>query len=233
MPASPRAPRSTQKLSDERLARKRALDREAQRSSRCKTKNHIALLEAQIAKLTRVQKDGDTRELVREIEGLRRENEGLRGRLRAVGKLVGIGVELEGELRESVGDENVRRGGRRAGKVVVEPVLEEEQVGEVEEQVSPTQSEEVEMEGLPEGLELTYQNPELSPPSLEQPVFNQLVTQRNEEDVTSTISMLFDLSTAGGTHASVFPIESLPTPISVPTSVWQAPVLQESQCNKW
>lgn len=80
--------RSTQKLSEERLARKRALDREAQRSSRCKTKNHIALLESRIEALTRVQDNGNTKELVDQIEQQRIENEALRARLKSIAKLV-------------------------------------------------------------------------------------------------------------------------------------------------
>lgn len=92
-PERKRTSRTTQKLSDEKLARKRALDREAQRSSRCKTKNHIALLEARIEALTRVQADGNTKELVDTIEEQRKENEGLRATLRLVRKLVHSGGE--------------------------------------------------------------------------------------------------------------------------------------------
>ena len=90
--------RSTQKLSDERLARKRALDREAQRSSRCKTKNHIALLESRIEALTRVQDNGDTKELIDQIEQQRIEIEALRSKLKSIAKLVsGDGGEEPGE----------------------------------------------------------------------------------------------------------------------------------------
>jgi hypothetical protein len=89
-----RGSRSTQKLSDERLARKRALDREAQRSSRCKTKNHIALLESRIEALTRVQANGNTKELMDQIEAQRKENEALRAMLKTVAKLVNSGDEV-------------------------------------------------------------------------------------------------------------------------------------------
>ena len=88
----------TQKLSDERLARKRALDREAQRSSRCKTKNHIALLESRIEALTRVRDDGNTKELIDQIEQQRIENEVLWAKLKSIAKLVaGQGGEEPGE----------------------------------------------------------------------------------------------------------------------------------------
>jgi len=91
-----RGSRSTQKLSDERLARKRALDREAQRSSRCKTKNHIALLESRIEALTRVQTNGNTKELMDKIEQQRKENEALRATLKTVAKLVNSGDDGPG-----------------------------------------------------------------------------------------------------------------------------------------
>ncbi|KAH8597278.1 hypothetical protein B0O99DRAFT_618434 [Bisporella sp. PMI_857] len=84
----PNASRSTQKLSEERLARKRALDREAQRSSRCKTKNHIALLESRIEALTRARDNGTTKELIDQIEQQRLENEALKARLKSIAKLV-------------------------------------------------------------------------------------------------------------------------------------------------
>lgn len=90
--------RSTQKLSDERLARKRALDREAQRSSRCKTKNHIALLESRIEALTRLHDNGNTKELIDQIERQRVENEALQAKLRSIAKLVtGVGEVIPGE----------------------------------------------------------------------------------------------------------------------------------------
>jgi hypothetical protein len=89
--------RQAQKLSEEKLARKRALDREAQRSSRSKTKNHIALLESRIEALTRIQGNGNTKELIDQIEGHRKENEALRSRLKAIGKLIDTGGDGESE----------------------------------------------------------------------------------------------------------------------------------------
>ena len=81
--------RRAQKLSEERLARKRELDRQAQRSARVKTKNHIAHLESRIEALTRVQGTGDVKGLIDQIEEQRKENETLKSTLRTIGKLVG------------------------------------------------------------------------------------------------------------------------------------------------
>jgi hypothetical protein len=81
--------RRAQKLSDERLARKRELDRQAQRSARVKTKNHIAHLESRIEALTQVQGNGDVRGLIEQIEEQRKEIEALKTTLKTIGKLVG------------------------------------------------------------------------------------------------------------------------------------------------
>lgn len=81
--------RRAQKLSEERLARKRELDRQAQRSARVKTKNHIAHLESRIETLTRVQGTGDVKGLIDQIEEQRKENEALKATLKSIGKLVG------------------------------------------------------------------------------------------------------------------------------------------------
>lgn len=81
--------RRAQKLSEERLARKRELDRQAQRSARVKTKNHIAHLESRIEALTRVQGTGDVKGLIDQIEEQRKENETLKSTLKTIGKLVG------------------------------------------------------------------------------------------------------------------------------------------------
>lgn len=81
--------RRAQKLSEERLARKRELDRQAQRSARVKTKNHIAHLESRIETLTKVQGTGDIKSLIDQIEDQRKENEALKATLKTIGKLVG------------------------------------------------------------------------------------------------------------------------------------------------
>jgi hypothetical protein len=81
--------RRAQKLSEERLARKRELDRQAQRSARVKTKNHIAHLESRIEALTRVQGSGDVKGLIDQIEEQRKENEALKATIKTIGKLVG------------------------------------------------------------------------------------------------------------------------------------------------
>jgi hypothetical protein len=82
--------RRAQKLSEERLARKRELDRQAQRSARVKTKNHISNLESRIEILTKVQGTGDIKSLIDQIEDQRKENEALKATLKTIGKLVGI-----------------------------------------------------------------------------------------------------------------------------------------------
>lgn len=62
----------------ERRERKRAIDREAQRSLREKTKTHIAELERTIQILRDQDRNGATANLLSEIDSLRAENERLR-----------------------------------------------------------------------------------------------------------------------------------------------------------
>lgn len=76
------------KLSGVRLARKREIDREAQRSARVKTKNLIAHLESRIEDLTKVNNTGNVKRLIDQLEEQRKENEELRSTLQAIGKLV-------------------------------------------------------------------------------------------------------------------------------------------------
>ena len=85
--------RRSQKLSEERLARKRELDRQAQRSARIKTKTHIAHLESRIETLTKVQGTGDVKSLIDQIEDQRKENEALKSTLKTIGKLIGTSGE--------------------------------------------------------------------------------------------------------------------------------------------
>lgn len=73
----------------ERRERKRAIDREAQRSLREKTKTHIAELERTIDILRRQDRNGATASLLSEIEGLRAENERLRDVIDSVKSVVG------------------------------------------------------------------------------------------------------------------------------------------------
>jgi hypothetical protein len=90
--ADPRRKGSHQprRIAEDRLARKRELDRHAQRSSRMKTKNHIAYLESRVESLTRIIKDnGNTKDLLEQIDGLRKNNEALQSTLNAITKLVG------------------------------------------------------------------------------------------------------------------------------------------------
>lgn len=73
----------------ERKERKRAIDREAQRSLREKTKTHIAELERTIEILRDQDRNGATASLLTEIEGLRAENERLRDVIDAVRSVIG------------------------------------------------------------------------------------------------------------------------------------------------
>ncbi|OCL08568.1 hypothetical protein AOQ84DRAFT_406547 [Glonium stellatum] len=73
----------------ERRERKRAIDREAQRSLREKTKTHIAELEKTIQILRDQDRNGATASLLGEIEQLRQENERLRDVIDSVKSVVG------------------------------------------------------------------------------------------------------------------------------------------------
>lgn len=73
----------------ERRERKRAIDREAQRSLREKTKTHIAELERTIQILRDQDRNGATASLLSEIDTLRAENERLRDIIDSVKSVVG------------------------------------------------------------------------------------------------------------------------------------------------
>jgi DNA-binding FrmR family transcriptional regulator len=95
-----RRSQQAQKLSEARLARKRELDRQAQRSARVKTKNHISNLEGRIESLTRIINDnGNTKELVDQIEAQRKENEALQSTLKAIRKLLNPNPGEDSECR--------------------------------------------------------------------------------------------------------------------------------------
>jgi hypothetical protein len=74
----------------ERRERKRAIDREAQRSLREKTKTHIAELERTIQILRDQDRNGATASLLSEIDSLRAENERLRDVIDSVKSVVGV-----------------------------------------------------------------------------------------------------------------------------------------------
>ncbi|CBX94937.1 hypothetical protein LEMA_P113520.1 [Plenodomus lingam JN3] len=76
----------------ERRERKRAIDREAQRSLREKTKTHIAELERTIQILRDQDRNGATANLLSEIEDLRKENDRLRDVIESVRSVVGGGL---------------------------------------------------------------------------------------------------------------------------------------------
>ncbi|KAF2021645.1 hypothetical protein BU24DRAFT_362360 [Aaosphaeria arxii CBS 175.79] len=94
-PATPIAPVVKRKRrasclgEQERRERKRAIDREAQRSLREKTKTHIADLERTIQILREQDRNGATASLLSEIDSLRAENERLRDVIDSVKSLVG------------------------------------------------------------------------------------------------------------------------------------------------
>ena len=76
----------------ERRERKRAIDREAQRSLREKTKTHIAELERTIQILRDQDRNGATANLLSEIDTLRTENERLRDIIDSVKSVLGNDV---------------------------------------------------------------------------------------------------------------------------------------------
>ncbi|CAI6336960.1 unnamed protein product [Periconia digitata] len=96
-PAAPVAPVIKRKRrasclgEQERRERKRAIDREAQRSLREKTKSHIADLERTIQILRDQDRNSATANLLSEIEALRVENEKLRDVIESVRGIVGGG----------------------------------------------------------------------------------------------------------------------------------------------
>jgi hypothetical protein len=87
----------------ERRDRKRAIDREAQRSLREKTKTHIAELERTIQILRDQDTNGATANLLREIEELRAENERLRDVIESVRSVVGGGEMFVRPAARSIG----------------------------------------------------------------------------------------------------------------------------------
>ncbi|PVI00723.1 hypothetical protein DM02DRAFT_526456 [Periconia macrospinosa] len=86
----------------ERRERKRAIDREAQRSLREKTKSHIADLERTIQILRDQDRNSATANLLSEIEALRAENERLRDVIENVKSIVG-GGDMSAKLAVSTG----------------------------------------------------------------------------------------------------------------------------------
>lgn len=76
----------------ERRERKRAIDREAQRSLREKTKTHIAELERTIHILRDQDRNGATANLLSEIDSLRAENDRLRDIIDSVKSVLGSEV---------------------------------------------------------------------------------------------------------------------------------------------
>jgi hypothetical protein len=90
--------RQSQKLTEERRARKRELDRQAQRCARMKTKNHIAQLEEQIESLKAINLSGSAKTLMIQLEEQKKQNEILRSKLKAIVKLAG--GEMDGSCKD-------------------------------------------------------------------------------------------------------------------------------------
>lgn len=88
-PAVKRKRRASCLGEQERRERKRAIDREAQRSLREKTKTHIAELERTIQILRDQDHNGATANLLSEIDALRAENDRLRNVIEGVRGVVG------------------------------------------------------------------------------------------------------------------------------------------------
>lgn len=84
----------------ERRERKRAIDREAQRSLREKTKTHIADLERTIQILRDQDRNGATASLLSEIDGLRAENERLRDMIDNIRNVLGNDVASRASTTE-------------------------------------------------------------------------------------------------------------------------------------
>jgi predicted RNase H-like nuclease (RuvC/YqgF family) len=93
-----KAARQSQKLTEERRARKRELDRQAQRCARMKTKNHIAQLEEQIESLKAINLSGSAKTLMVQLEEQKKQNEILRSKLKAIVKLAG--GEIDGSCKD-------------------------------------------------------------------------------------------------------------------------------------
>jgi hypothetical protein len=92
-----KAARQSQKLTEERRARKRELDRRAQRCARMKTKNYIAQLEEQIESLKAINLSGSAKTLMVQLEEQKKQNEILRSKLKAIVKLAG--GEIDGSCK--------------------------------------------------------------------------------------------------------------------------------------
>lgn len=209
-PSSPvprrRPSRQAHALSDERLARKRALDREAQRHSRSKTKNHIALLESRIEALTRVRENGDTKELVEKIEEQRVENDALRKTLASIGKI--IGGDLGGREKERERDR---------GEVERKPITPDsddyEKVGVEGDGEGEGEGDLLDMGELPEGCEL----PGSCYAALNTQETNPQDTQSTTMDVVSEDALSLLLSSRSTQPLyTPFTLPSLPPSLSIP-----------------
>lgn len=116
-PAVKRKRRASCLGEQERRERKRAIDREAQRSLREKTKTHIAELERTIQILRDQDRNGATANLLSEIDNLRAENERLRDVIDSVKSVLGN----EAAPRTNAGTEHPPANSANGGYAIASP----------------------------------------------------------------------------------------------------------------
>ncbi|KAG9187897.1 hypothetical protein G6011_05768 [Alternaria panax] len=129
-PVSKRKRRASCLGEQERRERKRAIDREAQRSLREKTKTHIAELERTIQILRDQDRNGTTASLLAEIDGLRVENERLKDVIDSVKSVVGLNFGVSSKTTATAmprpraddgGDESISPAATSAGQQSPKP----------------------------------------------------------------------------------------------------------------
>jgi hypothetical protein len=83
--------RASKRIPEERLARKRQLDRQAQNDSRRRTKSHIAHLESIVKSLKQPNSPGTW---ITQIEEKRKLNEHLATSLRSIGRMAEAALKI-------------------------------------------------------------------------------------------------------------------------------------------
>ena len=84
LPAGQRGDRGVASLTPEQLAKKRAVDREAQRAIRERTKNQIETLEGKVRELTSQQPYQDLQAIIKQRDNVQAENDELKWKLAGV-----------------------------------------------------------------------------------------------------------------------------------------------------
>lgn len=144
----------------ERRERKRAIDREAQRSLREKTKSHIAELERTIQILRDQDRNSTTASLLSEIETLRAENERLRDVIENVKNIVRCG---DVPVKTAVWN------GRSANNMMVVEEADDRSTGEDGHQLSPIASSPGTLDHFAKRIERLTHHPLTGRPSPELP----------------------------------------------------------------